>query len=110
MKQLRKIVLTLALLLAAAVGAQAQKVALKTNALHWAVMGSPNASLEFAMGPKVTLDLYGGGNLWKFEKPLEVRHWLVQPELRYWFCEVFNGTFPVQYRWHQPPRRPTEEP
>ena len=93
MKQLRKIVLTLALLLAAAVGAQAQKVALKTNALHWAVMGSPNAALEFAMGPKVTLDLYGGGNLWKFEKPLEVRHWLVQPELRYWFCEVFNGTF-----------------
>ena len=60
MKELRKIVLTLALLLAAAVGAQAQKVALKTNALHWAAMGSPNASLEFAMGPKMTLDLYGG--------------------------------------------------
>uniref|UniRef100_UPI00345BDDCE DUF3575 domain-containing protein n=1 Tax=uncultured Porphyromonas sp. TaxID=159274 RepID=UPI00345BDDCE len=46
MKQMRRIVLTLALLLTAALGAQAQKVALKTNALHWAVMGSPNASLE----------------------------------------------------------------
>lgn len=73
--------------------ANAQKVALKTNALHWAALGSPNASLEVAVGPRWTMDLYGGGNLWKYEKPLEVRHWIVQPELRYWFCEVFNGTF-----------------
>ena len=93
MKHYAKILLILLLSGLALQGAKAQKVALKTNALHWAVMGSPNAALEFAMGPKVTLDLYGGGNLWKYEKPLEVRHWLVQPELRYWFCEVFNGTF-----------------
>lgn len=86
-------VLIAALLLAAAAGAEAQKVALKTNLLHWAAMGSPNAALEIGIAPRWTADLYGGGNLWKFPEPLEVRHWLVQPELRYWFCEAFNGTF-----------------
>jgi hypothetical protein len=73
--------------------ADAQRVALKTNALHWAVMGSPNAALEVYLGPRVTLDLYGGANLWKLDEPREVRHWIAQPELRYWFCESFNGTF-----------------
>lgn len=91
--KLRKVILLLALLLIGAYAAQAQKVALKTNALHWAAMGSPNGSLEVAIGPRWTMDLYGGGNLWKFDKPLEVRHWLVQPEVRYWLCEAFNGTF-----------------
>lgn len=91
---MKRLVLSLTiLLLLAGAEARAQRVALKTNAVHWAALGSPNASLELALGPKVTLDLYGGGNLWKYRKPLEVRHWLLQPELRYWLCEAFNGTF-----------------
>lgn len=73
--------------------AEAQKVALKTNFAHWAVLGSPNAGVEFALGQKVTLDVDAGFNLWKYKEPLELRHWIAQPELRYWFCESFNGTF-----------------
>ena len=71
----------------------AQKVALKTNLAHWALMGTPNAGVEFALSPKWTLDVDGGVNLWKFSEPREMRHWAVQPELRYWFCESFNQTF-----------------
>lgn len=86
-------ILVLTLLLLGVSVAQAQKVALKTNALHWATLGSPNASIEVAMGQHFTMDAYAGLNLWKTEKPLTMRHWIAQPELRYWFCEAFNGTF-----------------
>ena len=26
-------------------------------------------------------------------KTIKISHWLVQPELRYWTCDVFNGWF-----------------
>lgn len=71
----------------------AQKVAVKTNLLHWAVGVSPNLALEFALGNKVTLEVGGGLNRWVFSENKKVKHWIVQPELRYWFCESFNGHF-----------------
>lgn len=93
----RSKVLLLLLCLAGALAfnpkAYGQKVALKSNLAHWALMGSPNAGVEFALSPKWTLDVDGGLNLWKFNEPREFRHWAVQPELRYWFCESFNQTF-----------------
>ena len=72
---------------------RAQKVALKTNIAHWAVLGSPNASLEIKTGEHWTADLGGGFNLWTFRDNMKMKHWIVQPEMRYWFCEVFNGAF-----------------
>lgn len=72
---------------------EAQRVALKTNIAHWAMLGSPNAGVEFALSPKWTMDVDAGFNLWKFDEPREFRHWIAQPELRYWFCESFNQTF-----------------
>lgn len=71
----------------------AQSAGLKTNFLHWGVMGSPNAAVEFSLSRKMTADIYGGANLWKFSPDRNIRHWMVQPELRYWFCETFNGHF-----------------
>ncbi|MDN4753713.1 DUF3575 domain-containing protein [Porphyromonadaceae bacterium W3.11] len=73
--------------------AEAQKVAAKTNLAYWGVFGSPNLGIEFAMGDKFTLDLNGGMNMWKFSDNKKAKHWLVQPEVRYWFCDVFNGHF-----------------
>lgn len=70
----------------------AQDVAVKSNAVHWAVQGSPNAAFEMALNRKFSADVYAGFNLWDIPGK-RVRHWMMQPEVRYWFCDVFNGHF-----------------
>ena len=72
---------------------EAQKVALKTNAAYWAIAGTPNLGLEFSLGKKTTFDIVGGYNPWDFGQNRKNRVWIVQPELRFWPCEVFNGHF-----------------
>ena len=62
---------------------------------------TPNLSLEFSMGRKWTLDTQVGMNFFFYTqdatssryKTKKASHWLVQPELRYWTCDVFNGWF-----------------
>lgn len=66
--------------------------ALKTNALYWATT-TPNLGLEIGLSKKFTLDISGNYNPWKFSDHKRLKHWLVQPELRYWPCERFNGHF-----------------
>ena len=74
--------------------ASAQKVAVKTNALYWAT-ATPNLGFEFAMGERWTFELEGGYNPWTLdaEKNMKLKHWLVSPEFRYWFCNSFQGHF-----------------
>ncbi len=72
--------------------AKAQDVALKTNGLYWATT-TPNLGLEVALNPKWTVDVSGGYNPWTFSDDKKMRCWLVQPELRYWLCEKFEGHF-----------------
>ena len=45
------------------------------------------------LAKKLTLDISGNYNPWKFGDDRQIKHWLVQPELRYWLCERFNGSF-----------------
>lgn len=52
-----------------------------------------NLGFEVALAKKLTLDVSGNYNPWKFSKDRQIKHWLVQPELRYWLCERFNGSF-----------------
>ena len=76
----------------------AQKVAIKNN-LAYDALKTPNLSLEFSMGRKWTLDTQVGMNFFFYTqdatssryKTKKASHWLVQPELRYWTCDVFNG-------------------
>ncbi len=76
------------------VSSSAQKVAVKSNLAHWGVLASPNGAVEIKLAKHWTADLYGGFNFWKFSNgEMKVKHWMVQPELRYWFCEAFTGTF-----------------
>ena len=70
----------------------AQKLALKNNLLYDATL-TPNLSLEIGLGPKTTLDIGGGYNPFTFNDNKKFKHWLAQPELRFWFCERFNGSF-----------------
>lgn len=72
--------------------AGAQKVALKNNILYDATL-TPNLGLEFATGAKTSIDLVGSYNPFKFNNGKMWKHWLVQPEFRYWFCDRFNGHF-----------------
>lgn len=71
----------------------AQSIGVKTNFAHWAVGGTPNAGMEFALGRKYTLEIGGGYNWFAFSDTKKLKHWIVQPELRYWLCETFNGHF-----------------
>ena len=88
--KIRQIIAVL-LMMAPAVFSQAQTVGLKTNLLSDAGL-SPNLGLEFGLAPKWTLDLTGEVNFWDVDSH-RWRHWYVQPEARYWFCERFNGHF-----------------
>ncbi len=73
-------------------GARAQTVALKTNLLSDAFY-SPNLGIEIGLAPKWTLDVSGQFNTWTLSHDRRWKHWLVQPEARYWFCDRFGGHF-----------------
>lgn len=69
-----------------------QSVGLKTNLVHWATT-TPNLGIEFAFSRKLTMEIGYGYNPFVFKDNKKVQHWIVQPELRYWTCESFNGHF-----------------
>ncbi len=70
----------------------AQHVAVKTNLVYWGTT-TPNLSIETALGIKTTLDLQGTYNPFTFHDNKKLRHWSVQPEVRFWLCEKFVGGF-----------------
>jgi len=74
------------------VSLSAQKIALKNNLLYDATL-TPNLALEFGLGKRSTLEIGGGWNPFEFSNDRKFKHWLVQPELRFWPCERFNGLF-----------------
>lgn len=71
---------------------QGQDVAVKTNLLSDGFL-NPNVAAEFGVAPKWTVDLSGEMNLWKLSNDRQWRHWVVQPEARYWLCDRFSGHF-----------------
>lgn len=70
----------------------AQHFALKNNLLYDATL-TPNLSMEIGMAKRITLDIGVGYNPFEFKNNRQFKHWLAQPELRFWTCEKFNGTF-----------------
>ncbi len=70
----------------------AQKWAAKTNVLYDAT-STINVGVEMGLAPKWTLDVSGNYNPWTFSDYKKLKHWMVQPEARYWLCERFNGHF-----------------
>ena len=73
-------------------GILAQKAAIKNNLLYDAT-ATPNLALEMALSRKTTLELGAGLNWFDFSDNRKFKHLLVQPELRWWTCDVFNGHF-----------------
>ena len=95
--------ITFLLLLAAASVARSQSVAIKSNLLYDATL-TLNGGVEVKFSPKWTGDLSANLNAWTVNDR-RWKHWLVQPEVRYWFCEAFSGHFVGahllggQYNW-----------
>lgn len=72
---------------------KAQNIATKTDFAYWAMAATPNLAMEFALNRKYTLEIGGGYNFFSFKDNKKLKHWSIQPELRYWTCESFNGHF-----------------
>lgn len=70
----------------------AQEIAIKNNLLYDATT-TPNLQLEMSLSRKTTFELGVGVNPFTFSDNKKFKHWLVQPEYRYWLCEKFNGHF-----------------
>lgn len=112
--KLKRLLLTAILIFAGTVAGTdtvaAQSVSLKTNALYWATT-TPNLAVEFGLGSRITLEIGGGYNPFGTKigsaadagagsgsetapaTPKSMRHWMIQPELRWWFMQRFAGTF-----------------
>jgi hypothetical protein len=88
-------------------------MALKTNLLYDATT-TINLGYEVALNNKITLDIWVNYNPWTLghkwvgldekglpelagptasERETKLKHFMVQPEVRWWLCEKFNGHF-----------------
>ncbi len=79
-------------LLASLLGIDAQEVAIKTNVASDALL-NVNGGIEVGLAPRWSLDVTGDLNAWTLSHQRRWKHWMVQPEARYWFCDRFNGHF-----------------
>lgn len=98
-----KLLTAILLMLAAIPVARSQSVGIKSNLLYDATL-TLNGGVEVKFTPKWTGDLSANLNAWAINDH-RWKHWLVQPEARYWFCEAFSGHFVGahllggQYNW-----------
>lgn len=93
-KKCRKAAVVMGLLSAFPAVTSAQDVNIKTNALYWATT-TPNLGMEVPFGRKHSGQVFVGFNPWKQGggDNSSLRHWLVMPEWRYWFCQRYSGWF-----------------
>ena len=71
-----------------------QTVVLKNNLLYDATL-TPNIGIEVKLAKQWSAGINVGYQPWPFKDTTErkMRHLLIAPEIRYWFCDVFSGWF-----------------
>ncbi|MDR0697774.1 MAG: DUF3575 domain-containing protein [Tannerella sp.] len=106
---MKKMILLVSLiLLMTGLSLSAQDMALKTNLLYDATT-TINLGYEVALNPKTTLDIWLNYNPWSLgykwvgikgasndfieTRDTKFKHFMIQPEVRWWLCEKFNGHF-----------------
>lgn len=78
--------------------------AIKTNLLY-DLTASISWGIELGLGNRTSLEISGSYNPWTFSGNRKMKHWLIQPEFRYWICSRFSGHFwgvhahYAQYNW-----------
>lgn len=80
---------------------RAQQVGVQTNLLYWATT-TPNVGVEWRLSSHYTLSANLGYNAFNFPNRVnaegvqtnpKLHHWLVMPEVKYWFCRAFERHF-----------------
>lgn len=87
----RRLLVLIFLLVVLQLTGYGQNWAFKSNLLYDATT-TLNLGVEGSMGKKMTFDLSANYNPWHFND-FRIKHGLIQPEIRYWFCEKFMGHF-----------------
>lgn len=88
---MKKMLLFLFGLLLSGSASRAQQMVVKSNLLYDATT-TLNLGFEWGLSEKVTLDISGNYNPWRFGD-FRLKHGLIQPEFRYWREEKFKGHF-----------------
>lgn len=70
----------------------AQDIVVKSNLLY-DLTTTLNLGAEIGLDEQWTLDLPINLNPWKFNGTTGIRHWGIQPEVKYWFNERFDRSF-----------------
>lgn len=89
--KLKGFLVALAMIGGMLVPAKGQNVAIKTNLLY-DVTATVNLGIEVGLARHWSLDVSGDFNNWNIDNQ-SWKHWFVQPEARYWFCNQLNGHF-----------------
>lgn len=92
MSKLRTIMSAALLTISCLTALHGRETALKTNLLYDAT-ATVNLGVEQAVAPKWSIDLSANLNAWNMKAGARWKHWLVQPEVRYWFCQALDGHF-----------------
>lgn len=71
---------------------KAQETVIKTNLLYDATANA-NIAVETKVAQLWTAEMSGTFNLWKFSEGKQWRNYILQPEIRRWFCRPFAGHF-----------------
>ncbi len=79
------------LILPLSIAAQSM-INVKSNLLYDAT-GTLNLGIEKSFGRKLTLEMTGNYNPWQFSENYKWKHWLLQPEFRYWYVDAMAGHF-----------------
>ncbi|MDD2289021.1 MAG: DUF3575 domain-containing protein [Bacteroidales bacterium] len=70
----------------------AQEVAIKSNIFYDATT-TFNLGVEVALSKQVSLEFSGNYNPWNFSQYRKIKHWMIQPEVRYWSRAVLSGHY-----------------
>ena len=89
MKRILNIIIII-LLSAICLTGTAQKIAVKSNLLGWAT-ATPTLGAEIGLDDRWTLNTHIYYNPFTFRDNRKWKHIRVQPEVRYWLCQKFNG-------------------
>lgn len=88
----RNIIVSLVVFLFSAAASAAQDYGVKTN-LIYDLTSTVNVGLEYKLADRWTFDMSGNYNGWTIKEGTRWKHWMFQPEVRFWNCDAFSGHF-----------------
>ena len=88
----RKILVSFVVSIMFAALSAAQDYGVKTNIIY-DLTSTVNLGLEYRLADRWTFDMSGNYNAWTIKKGTRWKHWMAQPEIRFWNCDAFSGHF-----------------